>query len=449
MSRRTCIRSVIFLSALFLVLGGLALKNYTQAQAYRRQLTNSYQHAFAELNAHLEGMDAALQKGQYASSPAMLSALCAEVYCRSAAAQMALGELPWSHVKLEQTSAFLAKAGDYAWSLSKTSLTDGLTEDTRKNLAELASASADLSRRVYTLQEELNSQDLSPETLAQAEEELSSQDSGQVQAGSAFQSVEEEFPEVPSLIYDGPFSEHLSARTPKYLEGKDDVDETSARRSAAAFLEVPEEDLEQVSVGEGSLPTYGFSMEDEDKSLYLEVTRQGGVVLELLTDRRVGASQLLPESALAIARDFLLEHGYTDMAETYHIRQGNLFTINYAYRQGDVLCYPDLIKVTVALDTGEIHTFEAKGYVMHHTQRQLAAPTISREQAQATLSPTLTVLSHQLAAIPTLGEYELFCHEFLGQTEDGRHILVYINAKNGHEEKILLLQEDENGTLVK
>ena len=450
MSKRSRIRTVSYLTAVFLVMVGFALQYYAQAQSYRRQLANSYQHAFAELTAQLEGMDAALQKGRYASSPSMLSALCAEVYSRSAAAQLALGELPFSHVKLEQTASFLAKTGDYAWSLSKTALTDGVTEEARQTLSELAAASADLSRRVYSLQEELNGQDLSPDALHQAEDELAAGESGgQVQAGAAFQTMEEEFPELPTLIYDGPFSEHLSDRTPALLAGMDHVDEAAARRSAAAFLDLPEEGLELISVGEGNLPTYGFSLPGEEATLYVEVTRQGGVVLELLTDRQAGPVQLVAESALAIARDFLWEHNYLDMTETYHIRQGSLLTINYAYQQGDVLCYPDLIKVTVSLDTGEITTFEAEGYVMNHTQRELSAPLLSAETARQLLSPTLTVLSHQLAVIPTSGQYELLCHEFLCRTEEDKHILVYINAQNGHEEKLLLLQEDENGTLVR
>jgi len=86
---------------------------------------------------------------------------------------------------------------------------------------------------------------------------------------------------------------------------------------------------------------------------------------------------------------------------------------------------------------------------MNHRQRELSAPLLSVETARQLLSPTLTVLSHQLAVIPTSGQYELLCHEFLCQTREGSHILVYINAQNGHEEKLLLLQEDENGTLVR
>ena len=60
---------------------------------------------------------------------------------------------------------------------------------------------------------------------------------------------------------------------------------------------------------------------------------------------------------------------------------------------------------------------------------------------------SLTVLAHQLALIPTGGEYEVLCHEFKCQNASGGHVLVYVDAADGRQERILLLQEDENGTL--
>ena len=122
--------------------------------------------------------------------------------------------------------------------------------------------------------------------------------------------------------------------------------------------------------------------------------------------------------------------------------------MNFAAVQEGVLCYPDLIKVEVALDNGRIVGFEAAGYLMNHTLRDLSAPAVSLEEAQAEDSPDLTVLSTALTLIPTGGEYEVLCHEFKCESPDGRHYLVYVNAQTGEEERILLLLEDENGTLV-
>jgi spore germination protein len=85
---------------------------------------------------------------------------------------------------------------------------------------------------------------------------------------------------------------------------------------------------------------------------------------------------------------------------------------------------------------------------MNHGDRTLPAPAVSEAEAAAQVDGSLTVLAHQLALIPTGGEYEVLCHEFKCQNASGGHVLVYVDAADGRQERILLLQEDENGTLV-
>ncbi len=148
------------------------------------------------------------------------------------------------------------------------------------------------------------------------------------------------------------------------------------------------------------------------------------------------------------AKAFLTAHGVDDMAESYFIDQGNRLTINFAARQDDVICYPDLIKVEVAMDNGEIVGYEAAGYLMNHTQRSSLQPWVAAGDAQEQVSGELSVLSRQLALIPTEGENEVLCWEFKCENGDGKHYIVYINAKTGEEQQILILLEDENGTLT-
>lgn len=136
------------------------------------------------------------------------------------------------------------------------------------------------------------------------------------------------------------------------------------------------------------------------------------------------------------------------MEKSYYTEQGNILTVNFAFEQDHVLCYPDLIKVSVALDNGTITGFESHGWIMNHQIRSFDSDTLSTEVARQTLSPHLQVVAHRMALIPTDGQNEVFCHEFKCQTEENTHILVYINATSGNEEQILLLLEDAHGTLV-
>ena len=136
--------------------------------------------------------------------------------------------------------------------------------------------------------------------------------------------------------------------------------------------------------------------------------------------------------------------GFDGMALTYTVMQDSTAILSFAYKQDGVLCYPDLIKVGVALDTGAVCSFEAKGYIMCHTRRDLPA----KSSFSGSVPDGLTLLAEQPAVIPTSGGGEVFCRELKCEDENGRRCLIYVNAATGVQEKILILLEDESGTLA-
>ena len=113
-----------------------------------------------------------------------------------------------------------------------------------------------------------------------------------------------------------------------------------------------------------------------------------------------------------------------------------------------MLCYSDLVKVSVALDTGKVCGLETLGYLTAHTVRELPAPAVDEDTARQAVPATLEVLAHQMALVPSDGQYETLCHEFKCAAENGQHLMIYVNALTGAQEKILILLEDESGTLT-
>ena len=449
--RRVRVLAASFTAAAFAVSVGFGVQGYARAEDYRRQLDNGYRQAFTELTTAAGELDAALEKVTYATTPALFAALCAQAYAKALAAQTALGELPYGNVELEQTAAFFAKAGDYAMSMARGASGEGVcTDESRETLRGLAAAAGELSATLQALQLQLDGGALHPEDVAAVEARLAAaaEDGEPVTSGSAFQTVEADFPQVPTLIYDGPFSEHLSGRTPQMLEGLPQVTEEEARRAAAAFAGLRAEVFTRTSDGAGNLPAWGFSALADGGELYVEITKQGGQVLQMLSSRPVGEAALSRKEGVEQAAAFLEEHGYRDMAPSYFLEGDGILTVHFAPVLDGVYCYPDLVKVGVALDNGDVVSFEAHGYLMNHGAREPAAPAVSADEAAERVDSSLTVLSRQLALIPTGGEYEVLCHEFKCQNADGGHVLVYVNAATGQQERILLLLEDENGTLV-
>ena len=449
--RRVRVLAASFTAAAFAVSVGFGVQGYVRAEDYRRQLDNGYRQAFTELTTAAGELDAALEKVTYATTPSLFASLCAQAYAKALAAQTALGELPYGNVELEQTAAFFAKAGDYAMAMARGASGEGVcTDENRETLRGLAAAAGELSATLQALQPQLDGGALHPEDVAAAEARLAAaqEDGEPVTSGSAFQTVEADFPQVPTLIYDGPFSEHLSGRTPQMLEGLPQVTEEEARRAAAAFAGLRAEVFTRTSDGAGNLPAWGFSALADGGELYVEITKQGGQVLQMLSSRPVGEAALSRKEGVEQAASFLDAHGYQDMSPSYFLEGDGILTVHFAPVLDGVYCYPDLVKVGVALDNGDVVSFEAHGYLMNHGAREPAAPAVSADEAAERVDSSLTVLSRQLALIPTGGEYEVLCHEFKCQNADGGHVLVYVNAATGQQERILLLLEDENGTLV-
>ena len=450
-ARRRRILAFSYLITAVVVLGILAGVYAQQAKRWKLQAGNQYSHAFNELVTAMGELDSALQKSLYATSPSMVNATCTEVFGKAMTAQMSLGVLPFSAEELEQTSGFISRVGDYAFSLARTAAAgQERTAEERENLRKLSDTAGVLAENLKGMQTELQDGRLRFSELERAESTLAETEKAAVPAlGDSMRLIEREFPEVPSLIYDGPFSEHLTGAAPKALEGLEQVNAETARDAAARFLSMPKAKVYPTGECEGDLPCYGFAADTEGgSSAFVAVTKQGGRVLSMMSSRPVGSETVTPEAAVETAKRFLTDAGYDSMAETYHMTQSGILTVNFAYRQGDVLCYSDLVKVSVALDTGRVCGFEAKGYLTAHGQRTLPEPAVAADTARSAVPESLEVLSAQLALVPSDGKYETLCHEFKCAAEDGRHYIIYVDAVTGRQHKILILLEDESGALT-
>lgn len=449
--KRTAVIIISYLCAATAALGALYLGSRGREKRYEALVSAEYQHAFAELSSALGEMDTALQKSLYAVSPGMAGAVCTELFGKAMTAQMSLGSLPFSSGGLEKTASFISRVGDYAFSLSRSAASGrGYTDEELENLRALSDTASLLAGNIKSLQADLNDGVL---TMDRLEDSVSSLDSveeeiGSETVGGSMRLIEKEFPETPSLVYDGPFSEHIRAARPKLLEGLGEVSENQARRAASAFSGISEGKLYLSGESAGELPCYWFSADTGGGAVSIAVTRQGGIVSNMLSERVPTEKSISDAEAEKAAIRFLESRGYEGMAETYRITQGGVVTINFAYKQDGVLCYSDLVKVSVAGDTGAVCGFEAMGYIMSHCRRELEEGTVSASQALEAMPRGLRLLSRQKALVPSLGKYEKLCWELKCADENDRHCLIYVNAGTGEQEKLLLLLEDETGTLA-
>lgn len=436
MRKRTAIIAISYLSAAVLFLGTFSLVQTKRLNRARLAEQRAQEHALEELYAAVAEMDAALEKSLYASSPGMVVSLCAETQSRAQAAAAALGALPLSAQELEGTATFLSRTGDYAaYLLRKVGSGGSCTEEEMENLRLLSDTAALLAANLTQLRTDVSDGLVSLSAAALEESVLSLSDS-MVQ-------MEQEFPEFPTLVYDGPFSDVDPDHTAP-LDGAAEITQEEALLIGAGFLGTRPNLVEAAGRTEGETPVWRVTA----GNYTAHVSVHGGHALRILSDRQASRTILTTEDALEFAREHLSGRGYRSMTESYYMVEDNILTVTFCYESDGVLYYPDMVKISVFMDNGELAGLDAESYVRAHGPRELPAVSVSAEDAQTHVSPALTVLSRRLAVIPSAGGAELLCHEFICENSDGRHYLVYVNAASGQQEKILILLEDETGTLA-
>ena len=439
--------SIIFIALMvIIVLAAVLIKNQKTA---KQASENSYNMAFYELVDYVQNVETYLAKSLISSTPEHGAETLTNVWREANLAQAYLSQLPIESQELENTEKFLNQVSDYSYSLSRKNIyNESLTDEDLKNLKDLHTYSVELENTLNQLSDDINSGRIKWNELTNKGSTAFAQ---QVSTSSleGFSNLEENFHEYSGLIYDGAFSEHLTSSEPKGLTG-DDIDEETAKQKAIDFIGKDNvKEVENLGYSENAtIPEYNFSIKTlAEDSVNISISKKGGHIVYMNSNRSVNTEIISQEEANSKGKEFLSNHGFKDMKETYYLKQDGIVTINYAYTQNDVVIYSDLIKVKVALDNGEVLGIETTGYLNNHTQRDTSKVKISKENAKKSLNKDLQINSEGLAIIPTEYKTEILCYEFKGKVDD-REFLVYINSENGREEDILVITNTPNGTLA-
>ena len=436
LSKSTLWRAGLFAAAALAAVSVFAVREHRRAERLARETRLSNVRAMAQLCGSVAGIDSELRRSEYAADAGSLLRIATEVSRHSEAAKCALGELPTSRLTLDRTSHFLSAAADYCCALAlRSARGETLTEDDRRGLAALRASGTALSAELSSLEARAGADDF----FVRADEALEDSD---FSGGMAF--AEESMPESPVLIYDGPYSSHISGLSARFLEK--DARETGVvegLRIAAEFLSLPDTSVRYLCRSGGDTETLTYAADD---GRFLSVTRFGGFVISLSSDCTAGTPVLSGGRAAETGAAFLAERGYAGMEPTYWYIAGGICYVNYAFAGDGVLCYPDLIQLGVRLDTGDVCFLNAFGYLWNNRPGRDLSPALSAKQAAAAVSGADPAAA-RLCVIPTAGKNELLCYEFR-VSGDRQEFLVYVNAETGAAEQIFVLVTDPSGTLT-
>lgn len=444
--KRCIIRLTSFAVSLVVVLAVWGGINASRNKKNERQLLLVHQRAISSLASYINTVETDLQKMQYVNTPTMTTNLAMSLCKASAGAKNCLSELSAGGVSLENMYKFLSQSGDYVQSLSKKAA-DGktLSDDDRKQTEQLYTYAKKLAEQLAFMEEVMYAGNINFEDTISTLSNLADKGDLEISYKSSVSDAEDTFSDYPTLIYDGPFSDNMLTGESEMLKNEEEISESDAKTLAAKYSSIAENKLIRQEDETGRLNAYVYYCDGTS----VAVTKNGGYLMYLLSDKYAGETKIDEKKAIENARQYLENFGYVSLKDSYYSDNDGICTVNFAYTSDGVICYADLIKVCVALDNGSIVSVDATGYLMNHKQRTAVSPTITEAEAANSISSNLSVEKTQKAIIPMDDGNEVFTYEFLCKDKNGNDVLVYINADTGKEADIKLLLYADGGVLTR
>ncbi len=429
---------VLVVALLGVLIWGLDRENRRASRA--RQVNSLLTQSYYELVDSMGNLNNDLMKLMVSASPGTNVSLLSKLSSQAQSAAESLAALPGGHSALQGAMGFLNQVGDLSGSLlKKTGSGMPLSQSEMEQIDRLTVSCQQIYQRLSQLDpqevvryEDSDFYEAAPEGAALA----------QALGGSGEQAME-----YPSLIYDGPFSDSLKGLAAKGLEGLPMVEEAVARQAAAQALWMDEASLTAAGSEQGQIEAYLFAGQDQDLDITVAVTRQGGKLLWIMADRAVSEAAMSLEEAERLAVAAADKWGFGTVRPSWSQSVDGVATISLIPTLGEAGVYPDMIKVKVALDNGQILGMDATSYWMNHVERTLPDVAISRAEAAELVSAQLAVENVQLAVIPTEGGGEKLCWEVEATFGSGR-FFVYLDGQTGQETQIFRVIETEDGALT-
>ena len=416
-------KSTRFLITILLLLTfGFGYYSYfLNAQAKTTEV-NQYNYSFLELVNNINNVENYLAKAIISNDSKHSTDTLIKIWADSNLAVSYMKNIPFDSHGSDKSIKFLNQVSDYSYTLSRKTLRgEELSDDDFNNLKKLYDYASNLKNIINQLAYDLNHGAISWDDLKKDKKLDLVEENADV-----FASIDGSFDDYEGLIYDGAYSDYVSKQDKLGLIGDNISKEEAESKLSQIFGK--NKSFEYIDEMKGNIESYNFNVKEDKDSFEVQISKKGGWIVEIIKNRNVESAKIKDDDAIQKGKEYLAKLGYRSMKETYFLKEANIVTINYAYEENGILIYPDLIKVKVALDNGEILGMEALGYLNAHTKRTLSENIISSEQAKEKLSDNITIENERMAVIPLDDKTEKYCYEFKGRVEN-KQFLVYINAQ--------------------
>ncbi len=441
-AKGTIITLSVVLGIATLVFATLFIVFAINSATYKQQLNNSYNKNLYELVNNIGALEVDMSKLIATNNASSQQELLSNIYSTCASANTNLGDLPISNHKIESVNKYVNTLGGYSFSLlTKTIKQNKLSAE---DFEQIEALYENCRQALYDLNNYMNS--LKGNNSIIDDIDFSDGDASGFDGGLT--NVNNTASKVPSLIYDGPFSDSVVNREIKGLTGEEITEEQAEEKIKQYFSYFDKYEVEYVGDSNGKFATFNYNINANDHQLFVQITKKGGFILSINSlYEGEGQANLTLNQCENLAHNFASLMGIENMYTVWSQTVEDVTYINLAPIISKVIYYPDLIKVKVHNKLGNVIGWEASNYAYNHVEREGINPAISFEEAEQMISPNLNIKERNLAYIP--GEYggEMATYEFVCEWKDYTYY-VYLDVVTGEEVNIMRVIETSNGALL-
>lgn len=426
------------LGASTLAMTGWAVWSTVQSNGYQSQLNTIYQKGYYDFYDAINNTEVKINKVVSTTDKALAKKYLMEISKNANEAQQALNTLPISENGLSKSLTFINQVGGFTQTLANKLDNGGnLSTEDKATLLKLNSAVTDMRKNLTKMTQDINGgYDILSNSLAL--------DGDYNNFTISLQNINASDIEYPSMIYDGPFADSQIQKQVKGLV-EQTTDKQTAQKNLSILVGVAPEKLNFKGENSGRIECFNFEWMDENgNTFFAQMTKKGGRLLALNSQKKRQNNKLSLEQAQTIAKQFLAKNKMNDIECVWHDTIGGNVYLNFAPIQNDVVLYPDLVKMKIDLSDGVVLGFEATSYFTNHTSRNLANFEVSKQSAMQKIDSQYKIQTIKKALAP-IDYSEVLCWEIKATYSQSIYYF-YIDAQSGQMVNVLKVVKTNDGS---
>lgn len=410
----------------------------SQANSYSLQLENIYKKNYYELVDTVNTADMNISKLLASSSEDYQAKMLNDLAQGAKEMQSNIAALPLSSDNIVESVRFINQMSGYTQTLQEKIAQGGeLTESDLKTLNEMHESLTEMKKYLNQMSEKM----IYGYSILDASNHI---DGDYDDFSLDFAQIKSDDTEYPTMIYDGPFSDSVVNQKVKGLTGSEISKDEAYKIVDSYFKNIS--NLQYQGQTNGKFNTYNYVLLNTDnQKVYVQVTKTGGKILTVSGHVDSDVKNISMQQAEKIALDFAKGNGVEDADIVWSEELDSQAYFNISPKQNGIILYPDLVKVKVDLENGNVIGYDAVSYWINHTSREISGATVTKEMAKTNIDTSFSIKNERLVLAPLDYNREVLCWEFECE-RNGSTYYIYINANTNVEENILKVVKTNDGS---